>query len=69
MGNINSRKVKVTLEAAFSPMKLNFSLFKKNTKNDGFKCKECSMTFQEKERLVIHSRKAHTGREKPDTPH
>jgi uncharacterized C2H2 Zn-finger protein len=50
-------------------MKLNFSLFKKNTKNDGFKCKECSMTFQEKERLVIHSRKAHTGREKPDTPH
>jgi hypothetical protein len=57
-------------------MKLNFNfgfLGKKNQddkeKAKMVKCKSCGNTFQDKERLMIHSKKAHTGREKPDTPH
>ena len=57
-------------------MKLNFNfgfLGKKNQddkkKVKMVKCKSCGNTFQDKERLMIHSKKAHTGREKPDTPH
>jgi uncharacterized C2H2 Zn-finger protein len=50
-------------------MKLNFNLFKKNKKNDVFKCKHCGMIFAEKEKLNVHSKKAHTGREKPEQSH
>jgi hypothetical protein len=46
-------------------MKLNFNLFKKDKKNDGFKFKFCAMTFADKEKLRVHSKKAHWGREKP----
>ena len=49
-------------------MKLNFNLFK-GKKGDVFKCKHCPMTFEDKEKLDKHSKKAHTGREKPDQPH
>jgi hypothetical protein len=51
-------------------MKLGLNVFKKKTggKNE-FKCKKCSMTFEDKERLSVHSKKAHTGREKPDSHH
>ncbi len=55
--------------AYYVRMKLNFNLFKKNKKNEVFKCKHCKMTFKEKEKLDVHSKKAHTGREKPDRPH
>ena len=51
-------------------MKLNFNLLKKKDKdNEVFKCKHCKMTFKEKDKLDRHSKKAHTGREKPDQPH
>ena len=50
-------------------MRINFNFFKKNKKDNVFKCKNCSMTFQDKERMLTHSKKAHTGREKPDTGH
>lgn len=50
-------------------MRINFNFFKKNEKDNVFKCKNCSMTFQDKERMLTHSKKAHTGREKPDTGH
>ncbi len=50
-------------------MKLKFNLFKKNKENEVFKCKHCKMTFQNKEKLDKHSKKAHTGREKPDQAH
>jgi uncharacterized C2H2 Zn-finger protein len=50
-------------------MKLKFNLFKKGKKGDVFKCKHCPMTFEDKEKLDKHSKKAHTGREKPDQPH
>jgi nitrite reductase/ring-hydroxylating ferredoxin subunit len=32
-------------------------------------CTHCKMTFQNKEKLDKHSKKAHTGREKPDPAH
>ena len=44
-------------------MKLNFNIFKKDKKKDVFKCKHCKMTFKEKEKLDVHAKKAHTGRE------
>ena len=50
-------------------MKLNFNLFKKNKENEVFKCEHCKMTFQNKEKLDKHFKKAHTGREKPDQAH
>jgi uncharacterized C2H2 Zn-finger protein len=57
-------------------MKLNFNLgfLVKKNRNDKentkmVKCKTCGNTFQNKDRLMIHSKKAHTGREKPDTTH
>jgi hypothetical protein len=51
-------------------MRINLNIFKKNASTSNIvKCKECAMTFQDKERLSIHSRKAHTGREKPDAHH
>jgi uncharacterized C2H2 Zn-finger protein len=31
-------------------------------KGNIIKCKECGMTFQEKERLDIHRKKAHSGK-------
>lgn len=50
-------------------MKLKFNLFEKNKENEVFKCKQCKMTFQNKEKLDKHSKKGHTGREKPDQAH
>lgn len=49
---------------------MNLSFFKrikrKNVGNrvdkEGVKCKHCEMGFENKERLKIHSRIAHTGR-------
>ncbi|HEY9386405.1 MAG TPA: hypothetical protein VIP70_05150 [Nitrososphaeraceae archaeon] len=31
-------------------------------KNAAVKCKHCDMSFENKERLKVHARKAHTGR-------
>ncbi len=50
-------------------MKLNFNLFRKDKKKDVLKCKYCTMTFEKKEKLLVHSKKAHTGREKPEPSH
>jgi uncharacterized C2H2 Zn-finger protein len=51
-------------------MRINLNIFKRNAGDNGIvKCKQCTMTFQDKERMIIHSRKAHTGREKPDSHH
>jgi hypothetical protein len=33
-----------------------------STKTDAVKCKECSMRFENKDRLKIHSKKAHSGK-------
>lgn len=49
---------------------MNLSFFKRikrenagNHRNkEGVKCKHCEMDFENKERLKIHSRIAHTGR-------
>ena len=49
---------------------MNLSFFKKNKREntgnridkEGVKCKHCEMGFENKERLKIHSRIAHTGR-------
>ena len=33
-----------------------------NNNNRSVTCKHCEMQFEDKERLKVHSRKAHTGR-------
>ena len=50
-------------------MELNFNIFKKDKKKDVFKSKYYTMRFEEREKLRIHSKKAHTGREKPNPLH
>jgi uncharacterized C2H2 Zn-finger protein len=46
-------------------MSFLFKRKRKDGSNDNkatIKCKKCTMTFQDKERLDIHQKKAHSGR-------
>jgi hypothetical protein len=59
--NIN----KAFYAATNSKMSFLFKRKRKNGTNDNkgtVKCKKCTMTFQDKERLDIHQKKAHSGR-------